>query len=246
MWTSSSKPIVLSLLLLLVGSANAVCVSSDDCLHGGTCDPNTKQCICAAGSWGESCEQFCPLQCKNKGQCELAYVDLQGGLEVEGEYICRCPVDENGHANYTGTLCEMEAPPAHEELDTTQLLNSLPCPLQCKNGGQCKVTLGDHGREAMVEAEYTYHCECPTEEDGGVKFTGNLCATRVGEEEEASPQSGSDEPASQRGKLASILLSAILSSIAVALLISYVPRYRQRFTDITDVEPQAAQEAELV
>lgn len=152
-----------------------VCDDDFDCYPNGTCGPDLT-CLCDPGFFGTRCEDPCPLQCQNGGQCVVT--EDHGGLIEASEFRCDCP------STHAGGLCEDTAPFVceddfdcypHGTCDTDDLSCvcgagytgtrcDQPCPLSCQNGGTC-VVVNDHGGFALANE---YYCDCPTGYGGGL------------------------------------------------------------------------------
>jgi hypothetical protein len=79
-----------------VQGATFVCNDDFDCTPHGACGP-LLNCVCDSGFWGAQCDEACPLQCQNGGQCVLE--DEHGGLVEGSGYYCECP------PGFVGGLC---------------------------------------------------------------------------------------------------------------------------------------------
>lgn len=102
--SSYASSIIISIYFLALhiqGHADATYVCDDDydCYPNGTCGPQLT-CVCDSGFWGDTCNEKCPLQCQNGGQCSIE--DDHGGLAVASDYYCKCPF------NFYGSLCQLE------------------------------------------------------------------------------------------------------------------------------------------
>lgn len=110
--------------------------------------------VCPPGYWGEDCEDICPIQCLNAGQCKLVD-DSHGNLESATDIVCDCPND-----NYALPLCGTCK--AGYWGDDCQDI----CPKICENGGYCELADDVHGN---LQHSTDIVCICPK------GFEGPLC-----------------------------------------------------------------------
>lgn len=205
-------------LLVTTGSmstmttAQDICTNDSDCANGGQCkaemvDPETEYwCFCQPGYHGLHCEDTCPIQCQNGGQCQLV-ADDHGGLEDLKEYECMCPT------GYSGSLCENQSGAGDEA--------AANCPLQCQNGGQCQVAADDHGG---LDDLKEYECDCPN------GFTGSLCQTSVSDVDVDSsrPASASTGGGSSNDNKAGVVIGSIAGALVVLVCILLIANQKRK------------------
>lgn len=131
-------------------AADFVCNDDTDCLPNGACDGESLVCFCDSGYYGQKCEEDCPLQCENGGQCRLT--NDHGGLIVAGDYFyCECD------SAFTGGLCQVPTFSGRNGLEPGIVLGIVLCSIvltssfTCIAIKWCKGGTKTHGKECPIE-----------------------------------------------------------------------------------------------